>query len=271
VDVIKSDNSVVNQLVDYLKDNGGSASAAEICRDVMGLDNCDPILAKQLVTTGLPEDHRILLDNDGLVRLARKSGNGNTPIRKGKFVVIDVEATSLPKPNNRIMELAAIQLDFDKMGRRFETLVNPTVSIPKYVQQITGINNEMVASAPTFAEVADDIRNFIGDRVIVAHNSAFDVGIINSELKRIDNTRLLNPSLCTVQLSRKLIPGLDRYRLGEVAKYFNIDIENRHRATDDTVAAAKILINLMEIALEQGKEYLSDLIKLGGLKKKARW
>lgn len=271
--MIRSDNTIVNNLVTYLKNNGGSAEAVEVCREVMGFRNCEEPFAKELVRKGLPEDHRIFLDKSGRVQLARprRKAKQEQPLSQCGFVVVDVEATSLPKPNNRIIELAAIQLDYQTIGPRYETLINPGTPIPKYVQQMTGITNDAVQDAPPFETVAGDIRSFIGDRVIIAHNSAFDVGIINSEFRRLDNSVMSNRALCTVKLSRKLLPGLDRYRLGEVSEYFNIAIENRHRATDDALAAARIFTRLMAIAEEEGKTTLESLLKIGGLRNNARW
>lgn len=269
--MIRSDNVVVHQVIDYLDARGGSAPAAEICREVLGFDNCNGSFAVELLKKGLPDDHRLHVDATGMVVLGKRGRKAGRPLAACEFVVVDVEATSLPKPNNRIMEFAAVHLGPKGIGEQYETLINPTVSIPSYVRQMTGITDEMVWEAPLFEEIAEDIRAFIGSRILVAHNVPFDAGIINSEYRKLGLGVLANPAICTVRLSRALLPGLDRYRLGEVAEYFSIEIEKRHRASDDALAAARILERLIDLAGEKDITTLEEILKLSGLKKTDTW
>jgi DNA polymerase III subunit alpha, Gram-positive type len=115
----------------------------------------------------------------------------------------------------------------------------------------------MVRRAPKFADVAADFLDFIGDAVLVAHNAHFDIRFLNHEIGRIyDGYRVANPHLCTVQLSRKLLPHIANHRLHTVAEHYSIFIENRHRAGDDAFATARIFVNLLEILQNLG---VSDL------------
>lgn len=269
--MIKSENSIVNELISYLRNNGGSASPADVCRDIMGLDNCDASLAARLMRQGLPADHRLAWNAQGEIVLAKRLSGKQKSLTSESYAVIDIEATSLPKPDNRIMEFAAVKLDDGRITESYSTLINPTVAIPGYVQQMTGIRTKMVKDQPEFEQIAEEIMEFLGDRVMVAHNIAFDAGIINSELRRAGMGLLGNKTLCTVKLSRKLVPGLDRYRLGEVASYFGIEIENRHRAVDDAVAAARIFLKVLNIAEEKNIKSLKELFKIGGVKSNAKW
>jgi len=271
--VIRSDNTIVEDVVSYLTQRGGAASATDICRDVMGFANCEPGLAMTLLERGLPEDHRLQIAAGGVHLNGRKRPQMDLgpELRHCRFAVVDVEATSLPKPNNRVIEISGVHLDYQTIGDSFDSLVNPTVPIPNYVQKITGLTNEDVVNAPVFEKLAGELRDFIGDRIVVAHNVAFDIGILNSEFKKAGQGAIANPALCTVRLSRALLPGLDRHRLGEVAEYFNITIENQHRAYDDALAAARILARLLVLAEEQEKTHLQHLLKVAGLKRNSSW
>lgn len=260
--MIHRNTPLIDRLITYLHQRGGRAGVEDICREVLGLANCTSALAHTILRSGLPQDYRYILQ-DGAIAL-RSNGNGDIPVDGLSYAVIDIEATSLPGASNRIMEFAAVLVDGGSLGPRLTTLVNPTVKIPPYVRDMTGITDEAVATAPLFEEVADRIVDFIGDRVIVAHNSQFDVGILNAELQRARGITLGNPSLCTVRLARKLQPGLEKYQLGAVAKFFNIDMVERHRAEADAEAAAKILLHLLDIAAEKGWHQWSQLDKAAG-------
>jgi DNA polymerase-3 subunit alpha (Gram-positive type) len=258
--VKRTRNTVVEKLIKLLQGQNGQATASQVCRDVLGLENCDDRTAKAIIASGLPEDGRIKVSSDGMV-LFNQSLSRDTLIEDIEFVVIDIEATSLPAPKNRMTEFAAVLVADGEIMGEYSTLVNPGIRIPAYVKKITGINDEMVKEAPPFENLADEVVELIGERVIVAHNSQFDVGLLNSELERAKGFRLENKSICTVKLARKLQPGLDKYRLGDVARYFDIDIEERHRALADAMAAAKILLRLLDIAEDKGLTRWSQLSK----------
>ena len=135
----------------------------------------------------------------------------------------------------------------------FHTLVNPEVPIPPFITSLTGISDDMVRDAPRFSEVVDDFLRFIGDSVLVAHNSPFDLGFLNHEISLVhDECRVGNPALCTVQLSRRLLPDIENHKLKTVASYYSVDLINHHRASDDARATAKIFINLLKMLNEQG-------------------
>ncbi len=105
----------------------------------------------------------------------------------------------------------------------------------------------MVKDAPVFREVAADFLDFIGDSVLVAHNAHFDMRFLNHEIGRIyTDYRVANPSLCTVRLSRRLLPHVENHRLKTLAEYYSVALVNHHRASDDAHATAHIFINLLE-------------------------
>ncbi len=190
------------------------------------------------------------------------------------YAVIDIETTGLSAKSEKITEIAIYIHDGEKVIDEFSTLINPERKIPYQITRLTGINNQMVAESPKFYEVAKKIIELTQDKIIVAHNATFDYNFIRSEFKSLgyDYKR---KTLCTVKLSRKLIPGRKSYGLGNLCRELNINIEGRHRAYGDAQATVKILeilISLDENAAKQSlKGYQSDLSKdiINGLPEKA--
>jgi DNA polymerase-3 subunit alpha (Gram-positive type) len=174
-----------------------------------------------------------------------------------------VETTGAKVPPCRITEIGAFRVSGGKIVAEYQTLINPLMPIPVFISELTGISDEMVRSAPEFHEVADEFLEFVGDSVLVAHNAQFDIRFINHEIGKVfDGYRLGNPHLCTVQLSRKLLPNIDNHRLHTVADYYSITIKNRHRAGDDALATAKIFVEFLQRFAEDG---ISDLQSLNRL------
>src|SRR6185437_2393670 len=145
------------------------------------------------------------------------------------YAIVDIETTGSYAANNGITELAIVLYDGNKIVDRFESLVNPQMPIPRYIQVLTGILPEMMESAPLFSEMADRVYTLLKDAVFVAHNVNFDYSFIKFHLESCGYS-LNSKKLCTVRLSRKLFPGLAGYSLGKLCRELNIPLENRHRA-----------------------------------------
>jgi DNA polymerase-3 subunit epsilon len=179
------------------------------------------------------------------------------------YAIIDVETTGGSPVAEKITEIAIFLHNGEKVIDEFVTLINPEKSIPYYITALTGITNAMVANAPKFYEVARQIVELTAECIIVAHNASFDYQFIRNEFKRLgyDYSR---DRLCTVQLSRRLIPGLTSYSLGKLCRHLNIQIHDRHRASGDAYATVK----LFEYLLEQSKNQDQIIIKLPGVNKK---
>ena len=141
----------------------------------------------------------------------------------------------------------------------FLTLVNPEIAIPRFVVALTGITNEMVKTAPLFAEVAPQWLDFVSDAVLIAHNAPFDTSFLNHEISRVyPGHRMINTHLCTVKLSRRVFPGLTNYRLDTVADHFSIPIFDRHRAGSDALATAEVFLHLLTRLGEHGVKDLAS-------------
>lgn len=163
-----------------------------------------------------------------------------------KFAIIDIETTGTTALRDKIIEIAIIILEKDVEVARYSTLINPERSIPLEITRITGITNSMIEDAPRFYEVAKDIIKHTEGCIFVAHNVHFDYSFIQKEFAELgyDFTR---KKLCTLQLAKRNFKGLHSYSLGNLIKYFDIAVDNRHRAMDDTVAAAEIFKRILAL------------------------
>jgi len=177
------------------------------------------------------------------------------------YAVVDIETTGGYAAAHGITEIAILIHDGLTVIDRYETLINPHQQIPIHIQALTGISNEMVADAPDFRDVADEIYNLLHDKIFVAHNVNFDYSFIRHHLEACGYT-LNSKKLCTVRLSRKLFPGFPSYSLGKLCTALNVSLSNRHRAGGDADATAIILGMLIERDTE-------DLIA-GTLKKSSK-
>lgn len=171
------------------------------------------------------------------------------------YVITDIETTGGNARREKITEIAIYKFDGQQIVDELTTLVNPERHIPLQIQQLTGITNEMVADAPKFYEIAKDVVELTKDCVFVAHNAAFDYNFIQHEFKALgyDYQR---EYLCTVKLSRKLLPGLPSYSLGVLSSQLGIEIENRHRAAGDAMATVELFQRLLQT---HNGEDLSDV------------
>jgi DNA polymerase-3 subunit epsilon len=155
------------------------------------------------------------------------------------YAIVDIETTGTNATYNCITEVAIYVHDGDKIVDEWHSLINPKREIPPFIIQMTGITNEMVADAPEFADVAEEIYTMLHDKIFVAHNAGFDYGFIKSHLLE-NGYELKSKKLCTVRLSRKIFPGFKSYSLGRLCESLGVQIENRHRAAGDALATAKI-------------------------------
>ncbi len=160
------------------------------------------------------------------------------------YAIVDIETTGGYAANHRITEIAIFHHDGIQITETFHTLINPGRDIPYYITGLTGISTEMVLSAPTFEEVAEEIFNFLDGKVFVAHNAHFDYSFLKREFE-LTGINWQAKKLCTVRLSRKIIPGLRSYSLGTLSESLGIEIINRHRANGDAHATVKIFDQLL--------------------------
>jgi DNA polymerase III subunit epsilon len=160
------------------------------------------------------------------------------------IAVIDFETTGLsPAMGDRATEIAIVLLEGTRVVARFQSLMNAGVRIPRFIEEYTGISNEMIRAAPPAAEVMADAARFVGDAPLVAHNASFDRRFWEAELGRLGNgTRTDHAFACTMLLSRRLYPQAGSFRLGSLAAFHALPPAGRaHRAMADAEVAAALL------------------------------
>lgn len=165
------------------------------------------------------------------------------------FAVIDIETTGLSAGKEKITEIAILLHDGIQVVEEFSSLIHPERKIPYYITQLTGINDQMVAGAPKFYELARKIVEMTDNAIVVGHNVRFDYSFLRSEFQSLGYDFQRN-TLDTLKLCRKLIPGLPGYSLAKICAALNIPHHQKHRALGDATATATLLSRLL--ALENG-------------------
>ncbi len=173
------------------------------------------------------------------------------------FAILDIETTGGSPKTEKITEIAIYFHDGEKVVDEWSTLVNPEKSIPYFITGLTGITNEMVANAPRFYEIAKELVERTEDHIIVGHNVKFDYSFIKSEFKNL-GFEYDRSTLCTIKLSRKIIPGHKSYSLGKLCNDLGIGITDRHRAAGDALATVKLFELLRD---QQNGEFDAALLK----------
>ncbi len=210
-----------------------------------------------LVDDGVPiaynEAHRLLADDT--------------------YVVFDVETTGLSAYYDTVIELAAVKIRGGEIIDRFESFANPHHRLSATTINLTGITDDMVQNAPDPEEVFKRFYDWIGNDVLVAHNASFDMGFLNEGYKKIGFEKAKNPVIDTLELGRFLYPEMKNHRLNTLAKKFDIELTQHHRAIYDAEATGYLLLKMLKDALEKGIEYhdqLNDNMGKGNSYQRAR-
>ena len=180
------------------------------------------------------------------------------------YAILDIETTGGQYNEEGITEIAIYKFDGHEVVDQFISLVNPEIPIQPFVVKLTGINNAMLRSAPKFYEVAKRIVEITDGCIVVAHNASFDYRILQTEFRRL-GFDFKKPTLCTVELSKKLLPGHQSYSLGKLVRALGIPMADRHRASGDAMATVKLFKMLLSKDLEKEivKSYVKTEIKVG--------
>jgi DNA polymerase III subunit epsilon len=168
------------------------------------------------------------------------------------YAIIDIETTGGSHKHEKITEIAIYVHDGNRIVNEFATLINPERNIPYHITGITGITNEMVAGAPKFYEIAKQVVEMTEGCIFVAHNVTFDYHFVREEFSRLGYD-FKREVLCTVKMSRKLIPGKRSYSLGNICLDLGIDLHDRHRAAGDALATVKLFEMLLSVNGEKLK------------------
>ena len=171
-----------------------------------------------------------------------------------EYAVVDVETTGgSASRGHRITEVGVVCLDGN--GRfigEFKTLVNPFRPIPPSITRLTGITDAMACDAPSFGEIAPELRRWLEGRVFVAHNAGFDWRFVGFELEQCTGSRMHAPVLCTVRMARRFVPEIRSRSLDALQHFFDVRNEARHRAYGDARATARVFRKLMFRVFDSG-------------------
>lgn len=173
------------------------------------------------------------------------------------YAIVDIETTGGHAASNGITEIAIYLHDGRKVFKKFNSLVNPGYPIPPYISALTGITDEMVAGAPSFEDLAEEIFGLLSGNIFVAHNVNFDYSFVKHHLKS-SGYDLQEKKLCTIRLSRKVFSGMPSYSLGNLCRELGISIRNRHRADGDARATSILFSRLLA---EGGEQLVADMLK----------
>jgi DNA polymerase-3 subunit epsilon len=203
--------------------------------------------------------------------LVHAVGENDPLLSSLSFAVVDVETTGTnARLHDRITEISVVRVIDGAIADVYTKLVNPERTIPAFISSLTQITWEMVKNQPPFRHIASDVVDRITGHVFTAHNAPFDWGFVNEEISRTAGRRLNGPRLCTVRLSRVLLPQLSRRSLDHVTRHFGIDVSARHRAEGDAVATARVLLRLLEVAQDRDVATWSSLMELVGPMERSR-
>ena len=179
------------------------------------------------------------------------------------YAILDIETTGGQFNEEGITEIAIYKFDGHEIVDQFISLINPESPIQPFVVKLTGINNEMLRGAPKFFEVAKRIIEMTNDCVLVAHNASFDYRILRTAFRRLCYDFNVQ-TLCTVELSQRLMPEQPSHSLGKLVRALGIPMADRHRASGDALATVKLFQMLLDKDLE--KTIVKELIKFEVIK-----
>ncbi len=188
-------------------------------------------------------------------------GEQHRKLEDDTYVVFDVETTGLSAVYNTIIELAAVKIRDGEVIDTFERFANPHTPISALITNLTGITDDMVKDAPDVEEVVKDYYDWIGDSILVAHNASFDMGFLYEAYKQAGLPSITYPVIDTLELARFLHPEMGNHRLNTLAKKYNIELTQHHRAIYDAEATGHLFLKLLNASAEKGITYLDDFNK----------
>lgn len=183
-----------------------------------------------------------------------------------EFTVVDTETTGMVPTQSRVMDIGIVKVKGGKITETWESLIDPEQDVPYWITFYTGLTRAHVDGSPKFNELSDKILKYFAGSIFVGHNANFDYSFLTNEFTRL-NIPFDFPKLCTVMLSRKLVPELGGFNLDILTQYFNIKVDRRHRALPDALGTAEALIKLIDIAKQKhNSKNFFDLDKLQRIK-----
>lgn len=250
-------SSLNDRALDALR--AGPISATHLAVDVMGLTQAPAVVAERLAIALLGADPRVRQLADGRWAL-QAAAQGVPLLQDAAYAVVDVETTgSQPLGRDRVIEVAVVVMEGERLDVVLDTLVNPGRPLAPVITSITGISEAMVRAAPPFEEVIEAVEGALAGRIFVAHNAGFDWAFLDAEFRRARAMTLAANRLCTVRLARRFVRGLPSYGLDHLTEYYGLENPARHRAAGDAWVTALLLRRFLARAREEGLRTLAEL------------
>lgn len=180
-------------------------------------------------------------------------------LRDLSFCVFDLETTGGNQKKDKIIEIGLVKIEKLKIVEKKSFLIDPEIRIPDFIQKLTSIQQSDVEGKPIIDQRIDEILNFMGDSILVAHNTSFDIPFFNSVLERLNRPTLNNRNLCTNLMTKYLIPNLMNTNLNYMSKIFDIEHSKAHRALDDAEATARLLLKYLDIFITKNISKINHL------------
>jgi len=177
-------------------------------------------------------------------------------------VIFDLETTGLEPSLCDITEIGAFKVKGQELENVFSSLLKPTKPISEEITRLTGIDNEMVADAPSPEQALKNFVDFIGSNILIAHNIEFDLPFLKHHVKKHLGLELANPTACTLKISRHILPGLKNHKLHTIGQHFGLPIQNRHRSIGDVEITFQVWLRLVELLKQNNIENQRDLDSL---------
>lgn len=193
------------------------------------------------------------------LRRARETASG---LKALNYIIVDIETTGLEPANNEIIEIAALKIEKGEISDVFNHLIKIAFPLPKEIIKITGITDEMLEEGGEKRQILNGFADFIGETPLVAHNVEFDIPFLKHHLEKTGSPKITNPQICTLKLSRRLLPGMPGYKLQKVAEHFQVPTPVLHRAIADTEITFQIWLKLIEILEKMGVSTIEALLRV---------
>lgn len=240
--------------LEQLRRRGRPLPVAELAERLLALTSpVDPHLAKRLVAVALERSPDSLPDpvSGSQLRTGAEAAVADLRVEDAEFVVVDLETTGLAVDGSAILEIGAVRVSRLEPADRFATLLRPPGRVPRRITALTGIDDAMLAEAPTARRALRSFRRWLARSPVapfVAHNASFDAGFIERGLREHGLPAYRPAVLCTCRLARRVLPDLGRYHLDQLCAHFGLANPARHRAAGDAEVTARVLIEMIHLA-----------------------
>lgn len=251
-----------DRLAALIEESGEPLAPERAAGALLALPRVPGELARRVLEEVVQDDARLVRHADGRVGLVGLAPPPATPLDAAAWTIVDLETTGVGA-GARIVEIGAVRIERGLQVGRLSRLVDPGVPMPPRISRLTGIHDRDLAGAGPLRPAVAELLALARGSIFVAHNAAFDVGMLDRALMRLDGTRLGMRVLDTVGLARRLLAGrLARFDLASVADRFDVAVRPCHRALPDALATGEVLMALIGLAQERGAETAEDVIAL---------